>query len=264
MSKGSACKDFVLLMSAAVDPNGMIGLSSRQSLENREQQYVDTLKFYVAHPKIRRILFVENSNWDLSRLKRAVAGSAKVSWLSLDINNYPRSWGKGYGEMLLMDRAIQYVRDVMGAEYVCKVTGRFAIRNIGQMLDEFEGREPLALAIDILNNPVYRLSDKISPTGSRTIIYAVSCEYYMQNVYRLYELNREKYSGAEGLMYEVWQNTRSENGVYARFRHEPVLSGFAGGKNWHWWTANNYDGWLAKIKRGIRQVCRWVIPCLWI
>ena len=197
-------------------------------------------------------------------MKNSVEGSSKVSWLSLDLNNYPRKWGKGYGEMLLMDRAIQYAHDIMGAKYVCKVTGRFAIKNIGKMLDEFTKREPLAFALDILDNPIYRLSKTIPSGGSRTIIYAVSCDYYMRNVFRVYELNRKKYSGAESLMYDVWLKTRNQAGVYARFKHEPALSGWGGGKNWHWWTANNYDGWLAKIKRGIRQLLRWIMPSLWV
>lgn len=258
-----AKKNFVLVMSAAVDPNGMTGLSSPESLKNREQQYIDTLKFYVQCQAIEKILFVENSNWDLGRLKSAVNNSPKVTWLSLDLNNYPREYGKGYGEMLLMDRAAVFVRDEMKETLIYKVTGRFPILNIEKMIIEFSKREPLKFSIDILNNPLYRFT-RIPAESSRTIIYAIDCDFYMQYVYQEYEHNRKKYTGAEPLMYEIWRRTRHIVGVYARFRHEPQLSGGGGGRNWHWWTANNYSGVLARIKRGIRQFLRWAIPWLWV
>ncbi|MGN0886522.1 MAG: hypothetical protein ACI4RT_05945 [Candidatus Spyradenecus sp.] len=98
---------FNLVMTASINPNGMQGLSP-ESLTNREAQYRDTLRFYTQQPSIERILFVENSAWDLSGLKREV-NCPRVTWLSLDENNFPREWGKGYGEFLLLDRAVDYM-----------------------------------------------------------------------------------------------------------------------------------------------------------
>lgn len=100
--------DFVLVMSASVSPNGMSGLS-RESVENRERQYIDTLAFYASEPAIPRILFVENSAWPLGRIRASVPHPEKVTWLSLDENRFPRDWGKGYGEFLLMDRAVDFL-----------------------------------------------------------------------------------------------------------------------------------------------------------
>ena len=41
--KKNKCFDFTLVMSASVNPNGMNGISD-ESMQNREQQYIDTLK----------------------------------------------------------------------------------------------------------------------------------------------------------------------------------------------------------------------------
>lgn len=101
---------FTFVMSASINPNGMAGLSP-EAVVNREDQYLSTLRFYAAQPGIEHILFVENSAWDLSRLRREVP-SEKIQWVSLDENNFPREWGKGYGEFLLMDRAV----DVLGSD----------------------------------------------------------------------------------------------------------------------------------------------------
>lgn len=97
--------DFTLVMSAAVNPNGMTGINEK-SIADREEQYIRTLKFYANQVCISRILFVDNSNWDLSRIRTIVGHEEKIDYLSLDENNYPRAWGKGYGEFLLMDRAV--------------------------------------------------------------------------------------------------------------------------------------------------------------
>ena len=72
------------------------------------------------------------------------------------------------------------------------------------------------------------------------------------------------FGGAESLMRKVWEETKMLLGVYSRFKHEPHLSGFAGAVNHAWITANNYDGLLAKIKRLVRQLVRYVMPWLWI
>jgi hypothetical protein len=34
--------------------------------------------------------------------------------------------------------------------------------------------------------------------------------------------------------------------------------------NYVWFTANNYDGLLARAKRGARQLGRWLLPFLWL
>lgn len=85
--------NFTLVMSASVNPNGMTGIPS-QSIEGREDQYIRTLRFYRDQDCIPKILFVENSNWNLTHIKASVGDSEKIDYLSLDANTYPREWEK--------------------------------------------------------------------------------------------------------------------------------------------------------------------------
>ncbi len=265
--KKNKCFDFTLVMSASVNPNGMNGISD-ESMQNREQQYIDTLKFYSRQKCIHKILFVDNSNWDLSKIKRAVGYEEKISYLSFDGNSFPRAWGKGYGEFLLMDKAIDYLSCNSGNSIIIKVTGRFPILNISSLVNEFSKRKNLQLAVDVVDNWIYRaLKLKWSSQSCRTIIYALTIDFYKKYLYGRYKEIHGSDGGfwdAESFMLSVSKDVRLLSGIYLRFKTEPWLSGFAGGKNHAWITANNYDGVLAITKRVIKQFCRWVLPFLWL
>lgn len=259
--------DFTLVLSASVDPKGMTGIS-KESLLNREQQYIDTLVFYASCPGIPRILFVENSGWPLERLKAAVETFGdKVAWLALDVNDYPREWGKGYGEFAMLDRAVAYLigQEGGGARPIVKATGRFPVLNIEAMVREFSARKPLALALDVLDHPIYDWL-RLGWDGhhARTILYAVTPVFYREHMMGRYREIPERFSGAEDLMFDIWRRARSLPGVWPRFRREPRLSGFAGSGRLCVITAYNHDGVAAGIKRAIRQAARWALPFLWI
>ncbi len=252
--------DFTLVMTASVNPNGMKGIS-KESETNREAQYVRTLSFYSRMPRIKKILFVENSNHDLSVIKASVPHSEKITYLSLDENSYPRNWGKGYGEFLLMDRVCDLLSKESRDNLIVKVTGRFPILNIETLIDEFSRRKELRLAIDIKDHPFYDwLRLGWSGHGARTIVYAVTCRFYRENIYGRYKDIPSICCDAETLMFDVVKKTRNQKGVYDRFKHEPRLSGFAGCLNYTIITSNDYDSWMNKIKRGVNQFCRTCLP----
>lgn len=146
-----------------------------------------------------------------------------------------------------------------------KVTGRFPIRNIQAMIREFKSRKNLALSVDMVDHPIYDwLRLGWCGHSCRTIIYAVNLAFYRQHLYGRYAQIPRRFFGAESLMRAVCLATRREEGVYCRFHHEPWLSGFAWAVNHAWITANNYDGFGARLKRGIRQCIRWCLPFLWL
>lgn len=258
--------DFVLVMTASVNPNGMSGLS-RESVDNREQQYIDTLAFYASEPSIARILFVENSAWPLKHIQTSVPHAEKITWLSLNENSFPREWGKGYGEFLLMDRAVDALEKMpsLKGKTIVKVTGRFPILNISAMVQEFAHRVPLELALDVLDHPLYDwLHLGWNGHHARTILYAVTPTFYRQHIYGRYREIPSQFQGAEDLMFDVWRKVRDLPGIWPRFCHEPRLSGFAGSGRLCIITAYNYDGWMAKCKRILRQCIRRILPFLWI
>lgn len=258
--------DFTLVMTASVNPNGMTGIS-RESIDNRERQYIDTLSFYASRPSIKQILFAENSNWDLSRIRASVAHPEKVSWLSLDENRFPREWGKGYGEFLLMDKVVRHLEARNGASAVLvKVTGRFPILNIEAMIREFAKRKPLNLAVDTVDHSLYRwLGLDWASHKTRTILYAVTVGFYQERIRGRYREIPGTFTGAESLMYDVLSKARNDfKGVYDRFKREPRLSGHAGisKESSCIITGANYDGLMARTKRFVSQMVRIFLPFL--
>lgn len=133
------------------------------------------------------------------------------------------------------------------------------------MVREFAGRRPLALALDVLDHPFYDWL-RLGWDGhhARTILYAVTVDFYRRHIHGRHREIPSRFLGAEDLMFDVWRKARGEPGVWPRFRREPRLSGFAGSGRLCLITAYDYDGWLAKCKRGLRQAMRWALPFLWM
>ena len=62
-------QDVALVLTSSIDVKGMTS-SSRPDPRLRENDYAATLEYYLTeHPKVRRIIFIENSNWPLDRLR---------------------------------------------------------------------------------------------------------------------------------------------------------------------------------------------------
>ena len=98
---------------------------------------------------------------------------------------------------------------------------------------------------------------------ARTILYAVTVDFYRAHIYGRYREIPGRFVDAEALMFDVWRQTRGDAGVYGRFRREPHLSGFAGHSGQDGLlSVRNYDGFVSRVKRGVRQLGRWVLPGL--
>jgi hypothetical protein len=66
-------RDLVLLLTATIDIKGMPKAYPTVP-EQRQRDYGNSLRYYLDnHPRVQKILFVENSGWPLDRL-REVAG----------------------------------------------------------------------------------------------------------------------------------------------------------------------------------------------
>ena len=60
--------NYPLLMTASIDPKGMSNIPN-PNIAVREKQYCDTLYFYLASGWIKEIVFVDNSGYDLTKLR---------------------------------------------------------------------------------------------------------------------------------------------------------------------------------------------------
>src|SRR5216683_7355837 len=110
-----------LLLTATIRPLAGIPELQRTDPTERMNDYVRALRFYCNAPEtvIPRIVFIENSGSDLSRL-HDVASSAKaadrVEFLSFNGLDYPSGYGRGYGEFKLLDYALDHSETLRGVE----------------------------------------------------------------------------------------------------------------------------------------------------
>ena len=130
-----------VLMTASVSTRGMKGACF--SAEEREAMYIDTLGFYKQNILLkdneRRIVFAENSGWDLAKIKACVADcAAKVEFVSLPPDDFDISKGKGYNEVLMINAVLVKSAFIKESRAFMKVTGRYPVYNMDYFLKESE------------------------------------------------------------------------------------------------------------------------------
>jgi hypothetical protein len=85
---------------------------------------------------VDKIVFVDNSEFDLHRLSNRFQ-SENIEWLSFNGLDYPNTYHRGYGEFKLIDHAFShsgFLRDMDDEDVVWKVTGRYIIKNLGNVI----------------------------------------------------------------------------------------------------------------------------------
>ncbi len=259
--------DFPLVMTAAIDPKGMAGLSVNDVSE-RAGQYLGTLQFYLQEPTVTQIVFVENSGYDLKAFREMAAGYPQktVEFLSCDLNDYPRQLGKSYGEMRILDFISENSTLVASNGGFVKVTGRFPILNIAALLNEAEQRRPWSLFCDNKDHKIYDwLHNGWTGHACDTRFFAITLEFYRKYFFGRYdELDDSQNKLIEFMFFHTAKQAQLDGeAVIRRFRTEPEYAGKAGHVQTALLQVNDYSGPVAKTKRRIRQLARWLTPWFW-
>ena len=258
--------NYPLLMTASIDPKGMSNIPN-PNIAVREKQYCDTLYFYLASGWIKEIIFVDNSGYDLTKLRNIALKfpGTTVEFMPCDFNNYSRELGKGYGEMRILDYAVDHSELVKAAGGFTKVTGRFPILNIHKVLEEAQRRQPWSIFCDTKDHTVYEMLGL--PWRSHSVdtrIFCITSEFYRKYFYGKYvNMNDSVGLIVERLFFETIQEECIHEKCIRRFRTEPEYSGHGNHFPARFIGTNNYGGLFAKTKRRIRQVGRWVVPWFW-
>jgi hypothetical protein len=255
-------QDFALLMTASVDPKGMPGVS-RPDPHVREADYAACLKYYVTqHPRIQKIVFAENSKWPLDRIRETGAAEnphgKQLEFVSLDCNDFPRHLGKGYGEFLMLDKALEVSKLAAQARFIGKVTGRNYVTNLTQILQR--APDTLGLLLDIRDHPIYEwLRMNANGRHAGTLLFVFTHDFYNRFIRGRYqELDDSRPYQAEDLFYKIAKDPASAPYVIRRFAVEPDLRGLAG----HW--NKDYGAPREVFKRRVRGVVRRLAPWLHI
>lgn len=122
-----------ILLTACINPNGM-NCTVLQDADKRRRQYIDAINFYLSNTSVP-IVFVENSNEDLSPYFTDAIKYKRLECVTFDGNNFDNRRGKGYGEALILLKAWSS-STIRESDYVIKITGRLLINNINCIISQ--------------------------------------------------------------------------------------------------------------------------------
>lgn len=254
-------QDLALLLTASIDIKGMP--KAYPSLpEQREKDYYNSLKYYVEnHPPIRKIVFVENSGWSLDKIKQAATKNPhnkEIEFISLDCNDFPRSFGKGYGESLLMEQGIERSQLIKSINYLAKITGRIYLLNLAQIITSVQNNYDCLCDFKDQGYLIKRLlGEKTANPNCDTRFLVFSKELYSKYFQPLHQKHQQGCFYFELQYYNAIKKAQREFTVINRFPIEPKFSGIAG----HF-QGKNYDGKSEQFKYFVRSNLRKIAP--WI
>ena len=252
-----------VVMTATITPPRNVPLLSRGDPRLRLEDYRQALRFYMAMPNhfVDGILFIDNSNADLSDLQRMVdaeANGKRVELISFDGNDHPPEFGKGYGEFKLLDFGLAR-SELVRRRAECllwKVTGRLRVLNLAALIES----TPRACSIycDLRSVPIIGNS----MGGNRWMDLRVfSCtlagyDRFMRDAYP--RLKRGECRSPEFYFFDKLVRYVRSGDVVPRFRVQPNIAGFGGHRN------VDYQRGSYRAKNVVRAIGRKVAPWLWL
>ncbi len=259
-----------LLLTATVNPNGMKGAMFAPA--ERAEMYRSALAFYVTELAKRKeggaIVFAENSDSRIALPE--LPDNVKLEYLNVDLDGFDSSKGKGYNEILLMLKAVRSSSLIKEAGCFFKITGRLRLLNVRSMLAECEkkmSKGPLHFLADCKDHSLYeKLHIKVWGHVGECRYWFSDVGFFEKNIGSRYQWLDDYVTPtrlAEDLMLDVCRRTRGLDGCFDRFGTQAILSGTGGHyieKGSKFFHSTDYDSWQLRLKCGLRQILRWVMP----
>lgn len=248
--------DVAILFTASVQVNRGIPGVTTVDPRQREEEYAANLRYFLAeHPRLRKLVFAESSGWPLDRLRAIVAGEnphgKEVEILQLDCNDFPGTEGKGYGEAMILDRALAASRLVQDVRWIAKMTGRQRVLNMTRLLERAPAN--FELLCDLRDHGFFeRFGLPAAGRYCDTRFFAVTRPFFDAHLRRLYLKPRPEGGeyNLEDSYYRTIKALESSPGVVCRFPIEPRYRGPAG----HW--NKDYGSPREQLKQAVRAVGR--------
>ena len=132
--------DFCLILTATIDPGEMPDLI-RKDIEVRLNDYKKSFEFWIRNPNIKKLIFIENSNYDLTFFhnlsKNYQSKEKEIEVLSNDLNlKFSKNLGKGYGQHLCLKEVFKISSIAKNTDYFIEVTGRHCVINFDDILND--------------------------------------------------------------------------------------------------------------------------------
>lgn len=244
-----------LIMTATVNPPLNCPSLLRADPAVRMKDYCEALKYYLRNSSaITHIIFVENSESNLDpliQLENTIKHDKVVEFLCFaGGNDYPAEYGKGYGEMAMLNYAVDNSKIIRSNKNIWKGTGRLILLNIDTLIKN--APPSYEIYCDLHNGcKLLRLGNFFDPR-----FYSFTVEAY--NKYLRLAPEQLRFAHIEHLFYPIIKKAINNGNIFPRFRQQPLIAGYAASLD------SNYFGWNKKIQRRIQQVMRFAMPWIWL
>ena len=207
----------IILLTATVNPNGMINTKLQDPII-RKEQYIEAVKYYLNN-SIYSIVLCENSNYNFDELKSKYYKD-RLEILTFKGNNFPKIYGKSFGEIEIIEYALNNSKFLQQTNCFCKITGRVKITNINQIIEKAQARISLKKEIFCGNLLFY---DTIL-----SVCYIVTKDWFKEKITILKEiLIKNPTKEMEQIIYKTVFNSKNLK-FYSVF---PEISGICGSFN---------------------------------
>jgi len=255
-------KKCTLLLTACIKPTATkIHAKNRKDPLVRLKDYEVTLNYWLNYSKLvfTGIVFIENSGFDLSSLKRIVEennpSNIKIEFLQQQASIIPDGLNYGYSELEMIDYAFENSRIIAQSEYIIKSTGRLYFPKLAKLIARLP--DDFKIAIDSRDYEMFHVQKHYLVTT----IFIVQKLFYNQGLNNAKSLMEPGYkSYIERIYFQILKPMylNKQAGIILRlpFSMNPV--GFGA----HWNV--NYNSWNKRLAAAVRDLIRVVLPSFWI
>lgn len=172
--------------------------------------------------------------------------------------------GKGYNEYLMIKLALQRSEILCESTHFLKLTGRYPMLNIREMMSEMESRgKDKVMMFDVKE---FKLYEKLRGTsyGSRwgdSRFFLMSVDFYLKHLMDCYREMDESVFGkyAEDYIYQLSVKYRKGKACSFRFRHQVQFGGQGGAACFQ----EDYASLKNQAKNKLRRILRILFPNVW-
>lgn len=253
--------EFTLLLTACISPqkpnNDKFPLIRIDPLV-RLKDYILALNYWLQlnDNRITRIVFVENSGYDLSSLKQLCNNNPynrKIEFIQYSSGYIPNGLHYGYDEISMIDKCFNDSKLIKESLYIIKVTGRLYFPKIGFLLNHI--KSDIDILIDSRNYHFYT-----DQQYCLTTLFIVKREFYMHYLYDAKHMMSVDLPLIEHLFYKILMPLYidKKNKLILRFPINLYPKGIGAHTN------DNYSSLKNITKNSIRHFARILLPKLWI
>lgn len=232
-----------VLLTATVQVRQEIILTARRDTHTRLEDYKKAFSWWLKQRDVQRLVFVENSGFDLSELAEIAARVPEktVEFLSFTAPSFDGALGKGYGEMLCLQQCLERSALLTEASRFLKVTGRYSIANASSLLSFVALRNEADVICDMRLNLTW--ADSRAFGGSVEFLRMYLCPM-------LGELNDSKDSTFERVLARAAHLAMADHGLWIPPPFPIAIQGVSGSRG-HVWRASLKEQWVSRLRQAL-------------